>query len=397
MIEPCRSAALRLAMVTETYPPEVNGVARTVALFAQGMQQRGHAIHLVRPRQNGADRALCDQGMRETLVRGFPVPRYPQLRAGMPATGMLARAWAQQRPDLVHVATEGPLGWTALAAAQRLGIPAATDFHTNFHAYSGHYGIGFLNRAIVGYLRRFHNRAACTVVPTAELAQELAALGFERLRVVGRGIDAATFNPARRSPALRATWGATERTPVALCVSRFAPEKNFPLVLKAYRTMRAARPDARLVLVGDGPLAAQLARSGEGCVIAGRLVNGALAAHYASADIFLFPSTTETFGNVTLEAMASGLAVVAYDYAAAREYLTHGHSALLAPRGDEIAFIANALAAVRDPELARGLGREARAVAEHLSWERAVRDFEILLHSVAAAARAPAKASHAAA
>ena len=305
------STPLRIVMVSETYPPEVNGVARTIAIVVEGLRARGHELQLVRPRQGPADRALDEPGFGEMLRPGMQIPRYSQLRMGLPSKRALLQAWQRARPDIVHVATEGPLGWSALAAARALGIPVATDFHTNFHAYSSHYGFGWVARAVTGYLRRFHNRADCTMVPTQEMADDLARLGFERLCVVGRGVNVATFSPRKRDAALRAQWGAGEDTPVALCVSRFAPEKNLPLVLEAYRAMRAARPDTRLVLVGDGPMTGGLQRSGLGMVIAGRLVNGALSAHYASGDIFLFPSTTETFGNVTMEAMASGLAVVA--------------------------------------------------------------------------------------
>jgi glycosyltransferase involved in cell wall biosynthesis len=166
-------------------------------------------------------------------------------------------------------------------------------------------------------------------------------------------------------------------------VSRFAPEKNFPLVTQAYEAMRQASPATKLVLVGDGPLLAELRRADTGSVIAGRLVNGELAAHYASADVFLFASLTETFGNVTLEAMASGLAVVAYRYAAARRHLEHGRSALLAEPGDSAGFIAQAVRLAREPALARELGRAARAAAEPISWERIARDFESVLLDVA--------------
>ncbi len=177
---------------------------------------------------------------------------------------------------------------------------------------------------------------------------------------------------------------------MALCVSRFAPEKNFPLVIEAYEAMRRQRPDTKLVLVGDGPLLEELRRAKVGCVIAGRLVNGELSAHYASADVFLFPSITETFGNVTLEAMASGLGVVAYDYAAARQHLEHGRSALLAPFDDRAAFIAQAERLAREPQLARDLGRAARDIARNVTWEHIVRDFEAaLLEAAFGIARAP--------
>jgi len=374
---------LHVAMVTETYPPEVNGVARTVGLMAEGLQKCGHFVQLVRPRQNGHDRAASGPRFEEILGRGIPIPRYAQLKMGLPAKAELTRAWRQRRPDIVHIATEGPLGWSALAAARKLRIPVATDFHTNFHAYSRHYGFAWLATPVMAYLRNFHNRADCTMVPTQELAEELGALGYRGLRVVGRGVNPEVFHPERRSRELRAQWGADEDTPVALCVSRFAPEKNFPLVIEAFEAMRRERPDARLVLVGDGPLSEELARRNVGYVIAGRLVNGKLSAHYASGDIFLFPSTTETFGNVTLEAMASGLAIVAYRYAAAREHLEDGRSALLAPFDDAAAFIAAARRMVRDMQFARSLGQAARSAAQFLTWDRVVLDFEQVLADVA--------------
>jgi glycosyltransferase involved in cell wall biosynthesis len=370
-------------MVTETYPPEVNGVARTVGLMAEGLRDRGHSIQLVRPRQNGHDVAASGEDFHEILQRGIPIPRYTQLKMGMPAKGALLRAWSQRRPDLVHIATEGPLGWSALAAAKKLGIRTATDFHTNFHAYSRHYGVSWLAKGVTAYLRHFHNRADCTLVPTAELAEDLGRRGFRGLRVVGRGVNPAVFSPERRSAELRATWGAGEDTPVALCVSRFAPEKNFPLVIRAYQAMRAVRADTKLVLVGDGPMTEALRARNVGYVIAGRKVNGELSRHYASADIFLFASTTETFGNVTLEAMASGLAIVAYDYAAARQHLD-ARSALLVAMDDEAAFLSAAQKLAGNPALVRSLGREARARAESLTWERIVGDFEEELLDVAA-------------
>ena len=166
-------------------------------------------------------------------------------------------------------------------------------------------------------------------------------------------------------------------------MSRFAPEKNFPLVIEAFEAMRQERPDVKLVLVGDGPLSETLRKRKVGCVIAGRLVNGKLSAHYASGDVFLFPSTTETFGNVTLEAMASGLGIVAYRYAAARQHLEDGRSALLAPFDDPAAFIGAARRMARDMQLVRTLGAAACAAAQCLTWERIVGDFEGVLTDVA--------------
>ncbi|MBS0335548.1 MAG: glycosyltransferase family 1 protein [Proteobacteria bacterium] len=375
---------LRIAMVTETYPPEVNGVARTVHMMVEGLRERGHAVQLIRPRQGEADRCANAGSYEELLCPGIPIPRYSQLRMGMPSGQALLRAWSLKRPDIVHIATEGPLGWSALAAARKLRLPTATDFHTNFHAYSRHYGFAWLSRPVAAYLRRFHNGADATLVPTDEMATGLGQLGFERLRIVGRGVNPQVFTPARRREDLRASWGAGPGTMVAMCVSRFAPEKNFPLLIEAYERMREVRPDSRLVLVGDGPLVDELRRKNVGYVIAGRKVNGELSAHYASADMFLFPSMTETFGNVTLEAMASGLAIVAYDYAAARQYLRHGESARLVPFGDRDAYIAEAAGLARNFGEVRRLGAKARRLAEGLSWDAIVVDFESALFAVLA-------------
>jgi len=388
---------MHIAMVTETYPPEVNGVARTVALIAEGLRALGHTIQLVRPRQSRADTALVAANYAELLRPGIPIPRYTQLKMGLPSRRALLRAWRERRPDLVHIATEGPLGWSALAGARALGLPVASDFHTNFHAYSRHYGAAWLARPVAAVLRRFHNRCDCTMVPTDEMAEELGRLGFERLRVVGRGVDALTFAPSKRRAELRAQWGAGDGDLVALCVSRFAPEKNFPLAIEAYEAMRRANPATKLVLVGDGPLLGELRKAKAGSVIAGRLVNGELSAHYASADVFLFPSATETFGNVTLEAMASGLAVVAFRYAAARQHLEHGRSGLLAEPGDRAGFIALAGRLAREPALARELGRAARAAAEPVSWERITADFEVVLLDTVQPGSARQEAAHAAA
>ena len=174
---------LRLAFVTETYLPEVNGVSLSLARLVEGLRGRGHDIQLVRPKQDPGDSAAATDGFNETLTRGVPIPRYPQLKLGLPARRTLLRQWTMRRPDLVHIVTEGPLGWSALQAAAQLRIPVTSDFRTNFHAYSRHYGIGWLRKPIFGYLRKFHNRTRLTLVPTEAMRDELARLGFRNLDV----------------------------------------------------------------------------------------------------------------------------------------------------------------------------------------------------------------------
>ena len=373
-MQPARRS-LRVAVVTETYPPEVNGVAATVARVVNGLHDRGHEIQLIRPRQDPRDSAGSTDDvdrLLHVLMRGLPIPRYPQLKMGLPSKRALVKLWTTHRPDVVHVVTEGPLGWSALQAATHLGLPVVSDFRTNFHAYSRHYGLAWLRSPIMAYLRKFHNRTACTMVPTEGLRSELAASGFKRLRVVSRGVDTRQFDPSRRSDALRAHWGAHRHTPVVLCVGRLAAEKNLDLLLTAFEAMRAQVPAARLVLVGDGPDRAPRAQRCPGAVFAGIRRGDDLAAHYASADIFLFPSVTETFGNVVPEAMASGLAVVGFDYAAAGQLIRHGDNGLLVRMEDRESFCDVACGLVGELPRARALGAQARLTANRLDWGRII-------------------------
>jgi glycosyltransferase involved in cell wall biosynthesis len=376
---PSHGRSLNIAVVTETYVPEVNGVAITMARMIDGLRLRRHRIQLIRPRQHADDRPATLPDFEEVLTRGIPIPRYDALKVGLPARHRLARLWSARRPDIVHIVTEGPLGWSALSAAHQLDIPVCTDFHTNFHSYTRHYGIGWLKQPVTAYLRRFHNKALSTLVPTNSIRLELEQLGIANLRVVSRGVDTTLFSPLRRSDDLRASWGASRGDPVALFVSRIAPEKNLALVVRAFEALRRANPRSRLVWVGDGPERAALQSRHPDHVFAGMRAGEDLAAHYASADIFLFPSTSETYGNVTIEAMASALAVVAYDYAAARMHIRHRRTGLLAALEDEDEFMRLAATLANDRGLVKSLGANAREAVRKLDWAWIVSEFERVL------------------
>lgn len=366
---------LHIALVTETYPPEVNGVALTVARLARGLLARGHRMQLLRPRRDRDD-APCEAGMDEHLLPGLPIPRYSELRMGLPARRRLLRRWRVARPDIVHIATEGPLGWAALRAARELGLPVSTEFRTNFHMYCGHYGIGWLQPLITRYLRWFHNTADLTMVPTEGMRRELEALGFERLQAVGRGVDTVRFDPRHRSAELRAQWGAGERDPVLLCVGRLAAEKNLDVLLDAWRGVKKRMPAARLVLVGDGPLRAALMQRCPDAIFAGQRSGEDLACHYASADLFVFPSLSETWGNVVTEALASGLPVIAWNRAAAAQLLRTGENGLRVDCGDLAGFHGAVVQLAEDPDALRRMGAMARACSLGLGWEGIVSEVE---------------------
>ena len=367
---------LRVAVVTETFPPEINGVAMTTGRMVDGLVAAGHRVDLIRPRQahEGGSIQLADgaEGVEEMLSRGIPLPRYANLQLGLPARKVLLRRWSVQRPDVVQVVTEGPLGWSALTAARKLRLPVISEFHTNFHRYSGHYGVGWLKRPIAAYLRKFHNRADLTLVPTRALCGELAEQGIARVDVVSRGVDTALFDPARRSASLRRSWGLEEDDLAVVYVGRIAPEKNLALLEKAFDAIRARQPRARLILVGSGPAAQALQARQPAAVFCGPRSGPFLAEHYASGDLFLFPSLTETYGNVVAEALASGLPVVAYRDAAARELIEHQVHGWLAEPGDEAAFVAGAVALAEAPELRARQRLSARERVASLAWQAIV-------------------------
>ena len=367
---------LRIAYVTETWPPELNGVSLTVERTVRHLRGRGHIVELIRPRQPG--QAALDAS-DELRTAGCVIPMYPDLRFGLARAATLARRFEQSRPELVHLATPGPLAWAALAAARSLRVATTADFRTNFHRYSQHYGLGFLSGAVLGVLRRFHNGTDRSFVPTRALQRELTAAGFRNLTIVGRGVDTAQFTPAARSDALRRRWHAADDAPVYLAVGRIAAEKNVALALRAFDAVLLRQPKARLVVVGDGPAKAHLEAAYPHAIFTGPVRGAELAAHYASADVFLFPSLSDTYGNVVMEALASGLAVVSFDCAAAAEHVTDGVSGRLADPGDEAGFIAAACDLAQTPLALAGYGVAAIAAARRATWDDVLGRFEARL------------------
>jgi glycosyltransferase involved in cell wall biosynthesis len=381
---PAAQTHLRIAVVTETYPPELNGVAITLKRVVDGLRARDHLVQLVRPRQPKEVSQTASTESDDVLMRGMAIPNYPHLQLGLPSRKQLEPLWTLRRPDIVHIATEGPLGWSALRVARKLRIPVTSDFRTNFHAYSSHYGVGWLSKPIMAYLKRFHNQTLTTMVPTRGLADRLADAGFERLKVVARGVDIAQFDPGLRSTSLRASWGAGEHTPVLMCVGRLAREKNLPLLIRAYAQAKLIRPDIKLVLVGDGPARADLQALVPDAIFTGTLSRDILATHYASADIFGFPSQTETFGNVVLEAMASALAVLAFDYAGAADNIQHDQNGLLAGLGDDEAFVRLLVDVTQDSARLARLRTAARSTAQACDWHTIVGQIESVMQQAAA-------------
>lgn len=368
----------RICLVTETFAPEVNGVANTLANLCRELRQAGHDVSIVRPiqRDEPADGHPAAHGERHYRVTGWPLPGYPALRFGWPSRRRLRAVLKRERPQAVYIATQGPLGWIAAGLARELATPSISGFHTNFHQYSRYYGAGFLETVIRRYLVAFHNRTGATLAPTDSVCREIQGWGIRNVCLWSRGVNSRLFNPCKYSPRLRSLWDVSDSAPVVLYVGRLAAEKNLDQAVTTFERIKHFNPGARFILVGDGPLRERLQRQHPDYRFCGTQTGEALARHYASADIFLFPSQSETFGNVVTEAMASGLAVVAFDDAAAHEHIENGITGMAPAPEDSEGFSRAALALSNQPTLLKCIRQRARHYAEQLDWAVMSRSFE---------------------
>lgn len=321
----------------------------TLGKLTENLKQLGHYVHIIHTGE------VVKLG--ETRIKSMALPGYKAVRVGMPSPIQLRKRWKQKRPDVIYVATESPLGISAIKTARELKIPVASGFHTNFHQYLKDYKLRKIERPVLALLRKIHNKCDCTIVPSQDALNTLEAAGFKNLRILGRGIDTDHFHPGQRSDLLRSSWGACSDTPVAVIVGRVAAEKNLEFALKSLEEMRDAVPNLKVVVVGDGPLENKLRAkyaNPDKVHFAGVRKGESLAKHYASADLLVFASESETFGNVLLEGMASGNITVSYRYAASAQYIKNGVNGYHCELGNEAAFkevLAKALADFKNQKM----------------------------------------------
>lgn len=355
---------MRIALVTENFLPKLDGVTRTLALLLEHLRHAGHRVVVLGP--TGAPRRYA--GAPVFHAPGVPLPFYPELRFLFPRPS-LERRLARFKPDLVHVVDPMALGAAGIHWARRLGAPVVASYHTNLAAYCAYYHLGALEAPIWRYRRYLHNRCDVTLCPSASTAAELQRHGFAQVGIWPRGVDSALFTPTRRSRAWRQRLTGDADAPMILYTGRLSHEKNLNDLVSAFRTLEDT--GAWLVLVGDGPAHADLATALEGqrVIFTGYLRGEALAQAYASADVFAFPSVTETFGQVVMEAMASGLPVVGYDAEGVRDSVRHGETGLLAAARDSGQFTAHLRELLASQEWRLQLGLRARVHAERQRWE----------------------------
>ena len=373
---------MKICLVTETYPPEINGVAKTLYRISQDLKVLGHSVTIVRPHQSGE--AKVSKIPHITIVPSLPIPVYKGLHFGLPCRALLKKIWGNDRPDIVYVATEGPLGVSAINLARKMKIAVTSGFHTNFHKYMRHYRLPIMSKLTEHFLKKTHNKTLRTFAPTEDAIEQLNQMGVKNTPLLSRGVDTELFTPSKRDHALRESWGIKSDNPetqyVAIFVSRIAAEKNIPLAINAFKRIKADNPDASCIFVGDGPEKHTLEKNYPEFKFVGTQTGEMLAKYYASGDLFIFPSLTETFGNVIPEAMASSLVSIAFNYAAPKALIENNITGYLAKYNDSNCFMKTIDRALSQKSNWEKMRKKARQKAEQLNWINIVENFAEDLH-----------------
>lgn len=356
---------LRVALVTSSYNFIADGVALTLNRLVGYLQSQGVEVLVFAPT---ADTPALKHEGRLVSVPSIPLPSRPEYRLALGMGGAAKRQLLEFKPDLIHIAVPDLFGHAALALAERHNIPAVASYHTRYETYLRHYWyLAGLEGVLKGILRRFYGRCREVYVPSESVRAALLADGLrDNFKPWPRGIDTGRFNPARRSPDWRAHHGIGAGELVILHVSRLVREKRLDTLTGALN--RIGIPH-RIVIVGDGPDRGFAERELPHALFTGFLNGEELAAAYASSDIFVFPSDSESFGNVTLEAMASGLPCVAADATGSRSLVVDGETGFLAPADDAEAFASHVTRLANDTALRQRMGQAGRARALTFSWE----------------------------
>jgi glycosyltransferase involved in cell wall biosynthesis len=353
---------MRIALLTDTYAPQVNGVTTVVQRIVAVLERSGHDAAVVAPRY---PRTPVTPPTRQIRLRSLPFPPYPAIRLSVAAGRRTARFLDEFGPEAVHVATEGPIGLAGRTYALKRGLPLLTSFHTDFPKYTRHYGFAALEPVVWRWLLWFHGPSVATHTPGEAVRDALWHNGIRQAVVWGRGVDTAHFRPARRDPTWRRRNGVPDDTVIVLHVGRLAAEKNLPVLIDAWERAHAAvGRRATFVIAGEGPMEPALAARLPWARRLGFLGRHALADLYASADLCVLPSHTETCGLVALEAMASGIPVVAADAGGFRESVQDGVTGRLVGAADPAGFAAAIVDLVDAPAHRREMGAAGRRFAE---------------------------------
>jgi glycosyltransferase involved in cell wall biosynthesis len=354
---------MRIALFSETFLPKLDGVANTLCYLLEHLAHRGHDCLMFAP--EGAPERYA-----ETPIIGlssFAFPLYPELRLVPPGVNVEAEL-SEFKPDIMLLINPALLGLVGLRHARTLDLPVVASYNTDMPYYTEKYGLGFFKDPVVAYFRWIHNQADLNLCPSNFTRQQLESWGFERLKLWRRGVDSERFNPGYRTQEMRERLsGGVPDAPLLVYVGRLGIEKRIDML----RPALDALPGARLAIVGDGPNREELQTLFEGTntVFTGFLLGEALSRAYASGDVFCFPSASETFGNVVLEAMASGLPVIVSRSGGQVDHVRQGVNGLLFPTEDQNALVDAVVRLASDLPYAQKLGANALKYARTQTWE----------------------------
>lgn len=368
---------LRIALLTETFLPKIDGIVTRLCHTIRHLRQSEHEVMIVAP-----EGVTSYEGAQVYGVSGFPFPLYPDLKIAAPRPAV-GRALAAFQPDILHAINPAVLAVSAFYYSVRYCLPLVVSYHTHLPKYLGYYGLGALEPAVWWGMRAGYNRADLTLATSSVMQSELTARGIERIELWQRGVDTETFRPECASSAMRARLtGGHPQDKLLLYVGRLSAEKEIERCLDVIKAI----PRLRLALVGDGPHRAQLEKhfAGSPTVFAGFLRGHELADAFASADVFLLPSRTETLGLVLLESMAAGCPVVAPKAGGTADIIEDGVTGHLYDPNDAAGPIAAVAQLLASAEHHRAVRRQARLDAQRWSWSAATRQLEAYYRRVLA-------------
>ncbi len=376
---------MRIAFFTDTFYPQINGVSNTLSYLSRYLQAN-QVEHLFFAPDYGLDTEECAD-LPVVRFKGLRPVIYPECRLAFVPLEKMTRLLADFAPDVVHIVTELGIGLSGLRAASALNIPIIMSYHTNFDKYLQFYHLTHFSQALWSYMKWFHSFAQVNLCPSRDTMRSVRRHGFVNTSIWSRGIDLGRFHPSHFSAALREQYGARDKT-VFLYVGRISAEKGLDVLMQSIRIVNATHgKQVQFWITGDGPLLSELtAQELPNVIFTGEKRGEELAQIYASADAFVFPSGTETFGNVVLEAMASGLPVICTDSGGVTDYTVPDENALVCRYRDP-ASLSGAILELLDPSLRDRIGSQALRTAKSRSWDAI---FENLMrHYLAAQAALP--------
>ncbi|WP_270179660.1 glycosyltransferase family 4 protein [Alkalihalobacillus sp. CinArs1] len=372
---------MKLALFTDTYYPEVNGVSKTLGRLTSYMERHSIEYKLFAPDSNN-DVDLFSSNIHRFASTKFFL--YPECRMALPKLGLLRKQLQGFNPDLLHIATPFNIGLSGLHYGKKLSIPMVASYHTNFDSYLNHYHLEWSAPFIWKYLLWFHQPFSSIFVPSKDTLDRLQEKGFDQLKLWKRGVDCTQFSPSKKSNAVRERYAIKEKY-IFLFVSRLAPEKNLETLRKImWKLPQGIKDHSRWLVVGDGPSLPKFRENlPDNVTLTGYKHGEELSELYASADLFVFPSATETFGNVALESLASGTPVIAANAGGLIEVVSHNRNGVLCSPYSEADYIRSIERLLEDPTERLMMGYEGRRYALIQSWDaifgRLVEDYETVI------------------